>query len=480
VAEAGGLLIRKDAWLWPGVARNLALAHVDTPFVAFIDNDVVVETGWLGKLLAAAQETGAALVGPLYLVSDGVGEARIHMAGGTLARVATPSGTALHERHDRLDAPLAERAQLTRTACDFVEYHCMLARTDFLRRAGPLSEDIVCVHEHIDVALAAKAAGLAVVFEPAAAVTQYVDAPYALADLPFHRWRWRREAVDASLAAFAAKWNVTDDGEATRGVRAFVDGLTARRDPLVPWLEPARARAPLDAGDVKQSLYGLLTQAHAQGYGQADLDLFAKTYRAAMSLFAGGFRPCGRPFLDHCVGTASALVAFAFAPRLVVAGLLHGAYTHAPLGPEPHAALGELDGRIGAAFGARVANLVRAYARSETAPDAWREAHPAQSLSVDDAEILAIALAAEIDKRASGEIAFAAERPPPAPEWEAYFAKLSAALAVPAFAQTLRELAYAAPPEGFAMRRQHKESFRLVPGGTAPMAHGAFAAWDAR
>ena len=111
VNEVGGMLIRRPEWLWPNVGRNLALPHVETPYVVFIDNDVVVERGWLRKLVAAAEETGAALVGPLYLVSDGVGEPRIHMAGGTLTRVETPDGVALHERHELLNAPLADGAQ---------------------------------------------------------------------------------------------------------------------------------------------------------------------------------------------------------------------------------------------------------------------------------------------------------------------------------------------------------------------------------
>jgi GT2 family glycosyltransferase len=189
VAEVRGLLIRRPDWLWPNVARNLALPHVETEYVVFIDNDVVIEPGWLARLVASADQACAALVGPLYLWSDGTAEPRIHMAGGTLTTVETASGRALHERHDLINAAPSERAKLARRTCDFLEYHCMLARTNFLRRVGGLSEDVVCVHEHIDVALEAKAVGLPVIFEPAAAVTQLALAPYLLADLPFHRWR---------------------------------------------------------------------------------------------------------------------------------------------------------------------------------------------------------------------------------------------------------------------------------------------------
>ena len=478
VAEVDGLLIRRPQWLWPSAARNLALAHVETPYVVFIDNDVMVEPGWLGKLLRAADETGAALVGPLYLTSDGFDQTHIHMAGGTLTRVATPDGEALHERHEAINAPVSERSRMVRGGCDFVEYHCVLARTSFLRGAGGLSEDIVCVHEHIDIALEAKAANLPVVFEPAAAVTEFPFAPFHVADLPFHRWRWRRSAAQESLTAFCRKWNVVDDGEST-DVQDFVDALTSGIDPLVPWLEHARPERPVAARDVQQSLYGLLTQAHAQGYSKKDLELFTKAHNAAMTLFVGGFRPCGRSFLMHCVGTASALVAFAFAPRLVVAGLLHAAYSHAPLGPQPHAALSELSARIRDSFGDRIEHVIRRYQRARQAPDVWRDAHPIATMVTEDAEIVALDIASEIDTWANGEYIFTGKASPLTPEWMTYYAALSTALGVPAFAQTLSDLSHATLPPRFPLSQKPTTgSYRLVKGGAAPMVNNAFRSWD--
>jgi GT2 family glycosyltransferase len=479
VPEVGGLLIRKEEWLWPNVARNSALPHVDTPYVVFIDNDVAVEQGWMRKLVVAAEETGAAIVGPLYLISDGIKEPVIHMAGGTTVLNESPAGVALHERHERLNAPLAERAELTRQACDFVEYHCTLARTDFVRNAGGLSNDIVCVHEHIDIALDAKKAGLPVIFEPAAAVTQHAFAPFRLADLTYHRWRWHRDSARTSLSAFARKWNVLDDTEATKGVRDFIDGMTSHLDPLVPTLEHKRARAPLKADDVKQTLYGFLSQALAQGYSRASLDTFIKANNVALTLFGGGFRPCTRSFVAHCVGTASALAAVGFTPRIVVAGLLHAAYSHAPLGPQPHAALADICVSLGKAFGQRVEQSIRRYARFQLNPNAWREAHPVETMTVEDAETVAIALANEIDLWTSGEALLTNDRGNTTDEWISYFRAVARGLAVEPFAETLVEQMQAKPPEGFTYRTPHRQSFRLVRSGVAPMISMAFGAWDA-
>jgi GT2 family glycosyltransferase len=476
-AQEGFTLVRRDEPLWPNAARNIALPHVDTEYVVFMDNDVEVEPGCIAKLVACADQTGAALVGPIYLWSDGVKEPTIHMAGGALSERETPDGPALDERHEKVDAPLAERAGLGRFASDFLEYHCMLARADFLRRTGPLSEEIVCVHEHIDIALAAKAAGLPVVMETAAAVNFLAFEPYCLSDLAYFRWRWRSEAVASSLTAFASKWNLADDQVATAGIRAFAAKRAAEIDPIAPPLRPREPRPPLSPHDVQQSLFGLLSQAHAIGYDAADLELFAKAYNAAATLFVGGFRPCGRPFLMHCVGAASVLVAFGFAPRIVAAALLHSAYSHAPLGPQPFAALSDLSAQIGATFGERIEALVRAYARFSLDPQGWRVAHPLESLTLDSAETVAIATANEIDQLANGETGFAAKLALKESDWAPHVQAVANALGVPALETTWLELLRAAPP-AFEMRLPHKESFRLVRGGAAPMAHGAFRAWD--
>ena len=48
-AQARGFQVVEDRRvLTPNQARNLALPYVDTRYVAFIDNDVLPEPGWLG------------------------------------------------------------------------------------------------------------------------------------------------------------------------------------------------------------------------------------------------------------------------------------------------------------------------------------------------------------------------------------------------------------------------------------------------
>ena len=68
--EKGFVLLRTDDYLIPNHARNLVLDHVNTEYVVFVDNDVLVAPGWLDALVRCADETGAWLVGPLYFESE--------------------------------------------------------------------------------------------------------------------------------------------------------------------------------------------------------------------------------------------------------------------------------------------------------------------------------------------------------------------------------------------------------------------------
>ena len=67
-------------------------------------------------------------------------------------------------------------------------------------------------------------------------------------------------------------------------------------------------------------------------YSAADLVLVRDSYELAMELFAGRFRPSGKPFLCHLVGTASILASLKVSPVLVAAGLLHAAYMQGNFG----------------------------------------------------------------------------------------------------------------------------------------------------
>jgi glycosyltransferase involved in cell wall biosynthesis len=98
-ADGSFEVVRVDPDLWPTHVRRKLVATVDSDYVVFVDNDVIVEPGWLEALIACADETGAGAVGPLYLIGGGDAPTRVHMAGGTLEWIDTPTGRVLRELH---------------------------------------------------------------------------------------------------------------------------------------------------------------------------------------------------------------------------------------------------------------------------------------------------------------------------------------------------------------------------------------------
>lgn len=55
-------------------------------------------------------------------------------------------------------------------------------------------------------------------------------------------------------------------------------------------------------------------------------------YELSQSLFVGQYRPSGKSFVSHLLGTASTLASWGQSPPLVVAGLLHSIYLYGEFG----------------------------------------------------------------------------------------------------------------------------------------------------
>lgn len=208
----GFKLIRTDHYLAPNQARNLAIPHVSTEYLLFIDNDVVVSPGWLDRLLQCAEETGAAIVCPLTCIGKDLHQT-IHLAGGE-ARILeeeTEKGIKrkVHEKHYFVNRPVADvRDQLQRQQCEFAEFHCMLVRTEIFHQLGLLDEGLLSTREHIDFCMTVTNAGGTVFCEPTSVVTYVPELAFNLADLSFFLLRWSDAWELASLEHFSQKWNL--------------------------------------------------------------------------------------------------------------------------------------------------------------------------------------------------------------------------------------------------------------------------------
>lgn len=236
--DKGFTLIRTPYYISPNQARNVGLRHVlkqaEAKYVVFIENDVVVEPGWLTQLVKCAEETEAEVVGPLTCIGKpelGV----IHNAGGAtyILNDVKPDGRV--KRRLRQEAYLTGQAiaqvqdQMHRVQCDYVEFHCLMARTDLFGKIGLLDEGMLATREHIDFCLSVKEVGGKVYCEREAIVTTdtvgiaqnkagmielFGSNPlpdFKWYDLPYFMVRWCNAWDRASLDHLRLKWQLAED-----------------------------------------------------------------------------------------------------------------------------------------------------------------------------------------------------------------------------------------------------------------------------
>lgn len=258
--------VRLDWYASPNEARNIGVARADTPYVVFIDNDVICSEGWLSALVACAEETGAAVVAPLTCHGLPL-HTSIHQAGGAFAEdpatfFAAPFGEreVIDEMHLQGVPVKDARAQLRRTETQTCEFHCVLVRRDVFARVGPLDEEMLATKEHLDFCMTVSQAGGKVLLEPASVVTYLFPNrhnPITREDWPFFLVRWSKAWQASSLERLRRKWGLREDGylagrRGNLGWRHF-EGIVKpvlRRAPLVGghrlWLGLGRrAAAPV-------------------------------------------------------------------------------------------------------------------------------------------------------------------------------------------------------------------------------------------
>lgn len=232
-AQARGFrLLRTDAYLAPNEARNLGIAHVTTPYLVFLDNDVLVTRGWLEALLRCAKETGASVVGPLYCIGEHEKQ-RVHMSGGHAHIFEQDGKRRFLEDHRFAGKPLHEVLPgLRREPCEMVEFHCMLAASRVFQQLGPLDEGLKSALENPDFCMTVRRAGGEIYFEPASLITYLPPPPLAWSDLPYFLRRWGTAWNRASLERFREKWDLPEDDPNL--TRQYTQWTRWRRQALVP------------------------------------------------------------------------------------------------------------------------------------------------------------------------------------------------------------------------------------------------------
>jgi len=142
----------------------------------------------------------------------------------------------------------------------------------------------------------------------------------------------------------------------------------------------------------------LYTQMCAEGYDGDAQQSVLHAYTLAMHLFAGLYRPSGKVFVAHLVGTASALVEARARLPVVVAGLLHAAYTHGEFGDGWRGMTTVKRTRVATVVGGDAESLIARYTAFRWQCEALSSLRTALSgLDDTDRHVILMRLANELD-----------------------------------------------------------------------------------
>jgi GT2 family glycosyltransferase len=480
-------LIRSERYLSPNQARNLGLSHARNKYIAFVDNDVRVMPGWLEHLVTCAEETGAWVVAPLYLEGE-LEERIVHTAGGIAQFRCIDGKRVFTEEHRfngrKLDSVLPN---LRRETIELVEFHCVLIRSELFERTGPLDERLMSVGEHLDLSFSARERGKLVYTEPAAIIS-YTKPMLAPSDVEYFVLRWSDNWTQLTSERMQEKWNLSADdpglasqcnyarnhrpatllasgldpsdyapptdavvsdpvGTNDKRIQAGLE-LVETNSTFSSYIPPVRFPTQIeeygeqesdDWSTCAQTVVQLFNQLYSRGYSKSELSVVGNAYQLIMRLFSGQFRPNGKTFIAHLVGTASILAKLSVETDIVLVGLLHAIYEYGDFG-----ALEGLEDKrnyVRSAVSDSIEQMVFAYHELK-----WHELTIADisdrldQLDQLQGNVVLVRLANELEEVLDFSIAYCGER-----KYESYYARI---------ARCSRDLEKIADKLGFAVLGQ--------------------------
>ena len=201
-------VIRSKRFLYPYEAKNLIVERLATDWIAFVDSDVMVGPHWMAHLLAAARETGARIVHPLYLVEQEK-KVRIHMTDGKLKRVQKNGKELFHLIMGHVAQEVKETRGLQRQESDFLEFHGFLIHRNVLKKMGPFDPFTLAEDAHYSLKL--REFKERIIFEPRAVITYVAGPPFERYDMPYFRFRWDLKRARTSAEQLRQRWPLTDE-----------------------------------------------------------------------------------------------------------------------------------------------------------------------------------------------------------------------------------------------------------------------------
>lgn len=200
-------VIHKDHYLQANQLRNLVIQEANDDFLCFVENDVLVEEGWLSHLITACEKQPADVAVP-RIIEGPLGATSIHWDPnqGQVRSVQTADGVKW-EIVPATDDQQLDRGTHRRRIELAGEAHCRLYRRSVFDQVAPFDEEVIFL-DHLDSSLALYNAKVPVVFEPKSVVHFWHPYPPCADELDYFFMRWDLEKSAKSLERIQKKWNL--------------------------------------------------------------------------------------------------------------------------------------------------------------------------------------------------------------------------------------------------------------------------------
>ena len=187
---------------YPSVSMHNAIQHIDTKYTIFLDNNILFSEFWLEKLIECMELYDAGIVGPVYLWNKN----KIHMFGGD----SNITNNNFSERHYLINKDIKILDSLKPRKCNFVEYHCLMIKTDLLKK-NVLDPALTTIHQHIDLSFAVKKLGYNTYVTPYSIITYANEFKIEDYEKDFFKTRWNYDDVEKDIEYFCKKWKLNNN-----------------------------------------------------------------------------------------------------------------------------------------------------------------------------------------------------------------------------------------------------------------------------
>ena len=211
--EKGFRLIRTEKYVSPNQARNIGLKHVDTEYVVFLTNDVLVTPDWLNNLLESAEQNNASVVSPLCLQTI-LQRQIIYFAGGTLEFEYKNGRMELFDKRLFINNSFNRvKSLLKPKSTQIIDFNCVLVRRSIFKLLKNFDENLISIGAEIDFCLSVFAVGRTIYLEPESIVHYLQQTNLELSDTPYYFLRWSDVWNRKSINYFQEKWGLSKDAQ---------------------------------------------------------------------------------------------------------------------------------------------------------------------------------------------------------------------------------------------------------------------------